>query len=621
MLKRFAAVLCMALCTALCLFYPAYGAAANDALEIANDIIEWKKTDIGSDKYLINDTFLEQAGSTAGDWYPIGLGRLGISDNNSGYLAVLKDIVQERYRLPEKLSSSKATEWHRIALAVLAMGGDPTNFGTDENGQPINLIADGTCDRGKTASLGRQGINGWIWGLIALDSKRYEIPDGAFYSRDDIISEILCRQLSDGGFALSGNISDPDITAMAVQALAPYYNSEKRYSYMQKALKTEVNKTVREVVDSALLCLSELQLETGDFLSWGTQNVESTDQVLTSLCCLNIDPLSDERFIKNGKTLLDGILLYQMPDGGFAHSFKFDPENPAAVPNKSNSMAGEQTLYTVAALWRQENGMRTLYDFRSEQSEELKQRINALEQEISAIDQTTDENELKQLLKDFYSITESERCYVNGYWNLSDAAKARNIDVEEIAENTVVVEDESDSEKAPQKSIFSAEDMKAAEQLPEKLTTEQYVIVTTLLEKLNNTDDFTGKDEYLRKLTSAKAEIKLIQDEIDSLNAEILNKLYPFDEITLSDKKTVDEIVKRYNALSEYDRAKITGSGDIIKTKTKLDNMLRGIIIAVGLCVLAIILGIILVLRIRRRRCRKAREMEELSAMYEDEEP
>ncbi len=83
----------------------------------------------------------------------------------------------------------------------------------------------------KSASLGKQGINGWIWGLIALDSMRYEIPSDAFYTRDDIIKEILSRQLPSGGFTLSGTQPDPDITAMALQALAPYCESEKEYIY------------------------------------------------------------------------------------------------------------------------------------------------------------------------------------------------------------------------------------------------------------------------------------------------------------------------------------------------------------------------------------------------------
>ena len=86
--------------------------SAQDVLSIAKGIIAWKKADNGStaDGYLINDTYLELAGTTPGDWYPIGLGRLGIADNYAGYLAVIKDQIEERYRQPGKLSAAKATE-------------------------------------------------------------------------------------------------------------------------------------------------------------------------------------------------------------------------------------------------------------------------------------------------------------------------------------------------------------------------------------------------------------------------------------------------------------------------------------------------------------------------------
>ena len=66
---------------------------------------------------------------------------------------------------------------------------------------------------------------------------------------------------------------------MAITALAPYYYSEKIYSYHRKALSADESKTVHEVVGKAVLCLSRLQLDTGDYKSWGTQNVESTDWV------------------------------------------------------------------------------------------------------------------------------------------------------------------------------------------------------------------------------------------------------------------------------------------------------------------------------------------------------
>ena len=189
----------------------------------ADGIIAWKKADNGSEPGgdLINNAFLELAGTTPGDWFPIGMSRLGVTDDYDGYLAVLRQKVEKRYVTKDKLSRAKATEWHRISLAVLAAGGDPTSFGKNADGSAIDLIADGTYDRGRTAPLGRQGINGWIWGLIALDSMRYPVPDGAFYTRDDLITAILSQQLCDGGFALTGSAADPDITAMAVQALAP----------------------------------------------------------------------------------------------------------------------------------------------------------------------------------------------------------------------------------------------------------------------------------------------------------------------------------------------------------------------------------------------------------------
>lgn len=621
--------LCLVCCVLFSLFmgYPTVSAetapvSEEEILSIAQGIIDWKKLDNGStvDGPLINNTFLEQAGSTPGDWFPIGLGRLGAEDDYDGYLAVIQDVVQERYKEPGKLSAAKATEWHRISLAVLATGGDPTSMGEDETGRPINLIADGTYDRGKTTSLGRQGINGWIWGLIALDSLRYQVPEGAFYTRDDIITEILRQQLEDGGFALSGKTSDPDITAMALQALAPYYNSEKPYTYKKKAAGTEITHTVRQVADEALACLSALQLDTGDFQSWGVRNVESTCQVAVALCALGVDPLTDPRFIKNGKTVLDGILLYRMKDGGFVHSFTYDPENPTALPDQSNTMAGEQALYTMAALWRQMKGMRTLYDFRPEQSETVKKCIADLEADIAALEDSPPQTQLESLLRAYYTLPENERAYVRGYWTLSDAARAAGVDVDSIAESTPVTENPDSGSGDTPLLDFSAADKEAVDSLPERLTTEQYVTVTKLLDKLEHSKEFEGKEAYRQKLTAAKAAVAEVQAEIDAINAQVLEELYPFDSISLGDKKTVDHIVARYNALSEYDRTKIDRWEDVVKTKTKIDNLLRGIVIAVVLAAVAGTVTVFTALHIRKRRRSKRLAMEELAAQYADED-
>ena len=112
-------------------------------------------------------------------------------------------------------------------------------------------MADGVYDRGKTADLGRQGLNGWLWGLITLDSMKYTIPAGASYTRTELVKTILSYQLSDDGFNLrvaQGSTADPDITAMAIQSMGPYYRTSTL--------------NVKDPVDRALERLSQLQLDT-----------------------------------------------------------------------------------------------------------------------------------------------------------------------------------------------------------------------------------------------------------------------------------------------------------------------------------------------------------------------
>ncbi len=81
------------------------------------------------------------------------------------------------------------------------------------------------------------------------------------YSRETFITEILKTQLADGvggntygGWVLGGygSTSDIDMTAMAVQALAPYYNSNKKYTYTNGNTGKEETRTVRECVDDAI---------------------------------------------------------------------------------------------------------------------------------------------------------------------------------------------------------------------------------------------------------------------------------------------------------------------------------------------------------------------------------
>lgn len=641
---------CLSLLLALlCLFSllpPAPAAASQpDITSCIEGIIAWKTAENGSPPggVLINDAYLESAGTTAGDWYPFALGRYGRADNLRGYLAVVSDRVSARYRESGRLHAYKATEWHRIALAVSASGGNPRQVGKGPDGSPIDLIADGTYHRGNTVSLGRQGINGWIWGLIALDSGRYEVPADAHDTRDDIIREILSQQLPDGGFALSGSSSDPDMTAMAIQALSPYYTGGKAYSYTQKKTKKSVTKTVHQAVDEALQTLSSLQEADGGFVSWGTKNVESACQTAVALCCLGIDPESDSRFIKNGKTLLDAIFAYRMPDGGFCHSFTYDPDNPSSKPDQSNSMASEQVLYTLVAVHRLRNGMRSLYDLRPEWPASLKNQISSLEAKINALPKNPSRGEISALFAAYKAIPVSERSYVFNFDTL--AAAMENAQVENDAEDLTASLDSgtakqpaggassggqgaassgpsSGGEEAPLSEgpaqeqaaeedapilAFSLADRAAVDALPapENLTTQYYSRVLTLLDALKNADDFEGKEAYLEKLEAALARIRELQAEIDSINDDIKDNLYPFGNISLRDKDTVLGILRRCEALGAYDLAKIEGLSDVKKAKAQIDSLERARAVGIVLVIAVLLLVPFAVFRIRRRRRRR----------------
>ena len=61
-----------------------------------------------------------------------------------------------------------------------------------------------------------------------------------------------------------------------------------------------------------------MQKPSGGFSSYGTENCESSAQVILALCQLGID-IDDPRFVKNGKTALDAMQSYRNKDGSYRH--------------------------------------------------------------------------------------------------------------------------------------------------------------------------------------------------------------------------------------------------------------------------------------------------------------
>ena len=125
--------------------------------------------------------------------------------------------------------------------------------------------------------------------------------------REQLLTETLARQQDSGEFRYTskwpaelkqkGVDDEPDcfdyilLTAKSVQALAPYQN----------------RRDVATAIDKALDYLSEQQLSSGGFVKYGDEDVEEDAAVLEMLAALGIS-LADERFTKDGHTVLDGMM-------------------------------------------------------------------------------------------------------------------------------------------------------------------------------------------------------------------------------------------------------------------------------------------------------------------------
>lgn len=277
------------------------------------------------------------AGSPTGDWTAIAYAFAGQNKACSNYLQELENYITKQYRKKGNLSDVKATEYHRAALTILALGGDPADI--EKKGEHVNLIADGTWNF-PGGSPGLQGANGLIYALLMLDSRDYETaqPD----LRSQYVEELLTYQKDSGAFCIDNSLDgDVDITAMAPQALAKYRGEGQVNTAVQKALSW----------------LEDQMTEDAVFKNSDSESAESSAQVILALCALGEDPDKDEQFQKNGRTVLDGLNDYRMKDGMYMHE---------SSEKKENIMATYQSLLALEAVQELREEQKWIFDFTEE---------------------------------------------------------------------------------------------------------------------------------------------------------------------------------------------------------------------------------------------------------------
>ena len=294
---------------------------------------------------VLNDTMAQLAatvtepafGTNAGEWTVFSLARGNYFAKDSQYFADYYDRIvayvnseAAAINMNGALHKSKSTDNSRLIMALAAIGRDAASVGNWDlveaySANGINWIK-------------KQGLNGTVWTLIALDCGSYETSDTTI--RQQCVESILSLRHDDGGWSLMANktyASNVDITGMTLTALYPYRDQPE----------------VKAACEEAIAWLSEVQLDTGGFPYGNSETSESCAWAIVALTMWGINPDTDPRFIKDGKSAVDNLLsYYNEEDKMFVHQ-----------GTQSNAMATDQACYALVAYDRFINGKAALYDY------------------------------------------------------------------------------------------------------------------------------------------------------------------------------------------------------------------------------------------------------------------
>ncbi len=235
------------------------------------------------------------------DWAALCRIRLYGSEGAESYLASVKS---EAERLMSSEGFVKPTELQRAAIILAA---------ADECDSTVMNAA--VYHNG---NFERQGLNAYIWGVIAINCSGIQPPKDALHTSAEITEYLLSRQLADGGFSLKGSSADTDITAAVIYALAPYRDEPDVSSALVRAEQ----------------CLRRLQLESGGYMSVGVENCESAAQAVIAFTSLGYG-VEDEQV----RLALDAVKSYRTEDS-YAHQ----------LGGNANGMAAMQALQAFTAL-------------------------------------------------------------------------------------------------------------------------------------------------------------------------------------------------------------------------------------------------------------------------------
>lgn len=311
----------------------------DEPVDPGTEVPNFDKVYADTKKYIQNNVPAPVVAYDRGEWAVLGLARAGVALSDEYIQAyydkvvayVQKNMGADGVLVDPESHNPTVTDNERIILALTAIGKDPANVGGK------NLLT-ALQDRNimQVTNTSDTDINGLVFGLLALNSGNY--TQDSYW----LVQAILTQQNENGSWSASADtkpVGDVDMTAMALQALAPYYNEGD-------------DTTVNAAVDKALQWLS------AKYKGTGYTSAESCAQVVVALSALQLNANSDSSFVKTVDgapiSVLGDLLRYYLGEGqGFKH---------AASGKTADQKATEQALYAMAAYERYCRRTKALYD-------------------------------------------------------------------------------------------------------------------------------------------------------------------------------------------------------------------------------------------------------------------
>ena len=308
--------------------------------KLIDGIVAFKKGS-GSVQGWINSGLVSDVAKGA-EWYAMTLSQSGNYDF-SAYRKALLSYLQENP--PGAVQTAQ-----KFALTLIATGSeDPL----------IQEIAD--------RSIATSPVMAQVYGLHLINNG----VKSASYTADTAKTKLLAMQMQDGGWAVMGQYGDVDVTAMVLEALAPYYNES----------------SIKAAADRAISLLSSRQNADGSFSSMGKVNCESTAQVIMALSDLRIDCATDARFIKNGKSPLDALRQFCCSNGSFSHLALAG----ASQSGKASSAAKSSKQETSSGKAKQSDSGKAATAQKKKKASSKKEKVQAEEKEAEK--QASDEKQ------------------------------------------------------------------------------------------------------------------------------------------------------------------------------------------------------------------------------------